>query len=251
MIVTFLGTGTSHGIPVIGCSCRVCSSSDPKNTRWRSAVHITGGEDSLLIDTPPELRLQVIRSEIRRVTAVLYTHSHADHLFGIDDLRVFSRHAPLPVYADRATLEEISNTFGYIFKPQRKGGGIPELLLRDVSQQELRLAGHRVIPVPVHHGCQLITGYRIGRFGYITDCSYLPDESRKLLEGLDVLVIGALRYRPHITHYSVDQALEVIRQLSPRMAYFTHMCHDIDHNELEQALPDTVRPAYDGLSIQI
>ena len=251
MIVTFLGTGTSHGIPVIGCSCRVCTSRNPKNTRWRSAVHIREGKDSLLIDTPQELRLQVIRAGITNLTGVLYTHGHADHLFGIDDLRVFSRTKPLPVYADKQTLEEIRSTFAYIFKPQRQGGGIPDLLLKRVEHHRVFAGTHRVIPVPVYHGRRMITGYRIGGFAYITDCSQLPEMSRKLLADLDVLVIGALRYRRHVTHYSVEEALEIIDQLSPRIAYFTHMCHDIEHQELEDMLPDTVRPAYDGLSIQI
>ncbi len=251
MKVTFLGTGTSHGIPVIACGCRICLSDNPKNTRWRSSVLLESGTDAVVIDTPQEFRLQALRAGIKHLSAVCYTHGHADHIFGIDDLRVFTRGKKLLVFGDRITLKGISEKFDYIFREHCEGGGIPSLQLHDIEQSHAMLGEYRVLPVPVNHGREIITGYRAGPFAYITDCSDLPPASIEMLADLDVLVIGALRYKPHPTHYSVSQALDMIEKLSPRLAYLTHMCHDIDHEELERTLPASVRPAYDGLSIEL
>ncbi len=251
MRVTFLGTGTSHGIPVIACSCRVCSSKNPKNQRWRSSVLIESGSDSAVIDTPQEFRLQALRSGITSLTSVCYTHAHADHIFGIDDLRVFSKEKKLQVYGDEETISVIAETFGYIFSGRNSGGGIPSLELHNIAEKAPYIGEHRVMHIPVQHGCRTITGYRVGPFGYITDCSGLPEQSIEMLKGLDVLVIGALRYRTHPTHWNVQQALEMAETLSPRLAYFTHMCHDIDHDQLESMLPDGISPAYDGLTLEL
>ncbi len=252
MKVTFLGTGTSHGIPVIGCSCRVCRSDDPKDSRWRASVYIANDQESLVIDTPPEFRLQMLRARITSLHAVCFTHGHADHVFGIDDLRTFTREQTLPLYADRDTLLSMQKRFDYLFSEHSFcGSRIADLHLQDIDASQPVLGGMPVIPVPVLHGRQRITGYRIGPFAYLTDCSGLPDESWGLLEDLEVLVIGALRYRPHPTHYSIPQVLEVIKELNPRIAYLTHMCHDVSHAELERKLPHSVRPAFDGLTIEL
>lgn len=251
--LTFLGTGTSHGVPVIGCDCPVCSSTDPRNDRTRSSVLVEWEGRNLLVDTATELRLQARRASLRRVDAILYTHSHADHICGLDDVRRFNdiQRTSIPCYGTRETVDNLARQFWYAFADTQLGGGKPRLELIAVDpRQPPTVLGLPVVPVPVWHGRLEVLGYRFGDLGYVTDVSAIPDESLALLEGLDVLVLDALRWRPHPTHFSVDQALEVVRLLKPRRTFFTHICHDLDHAQTEASLPDDVRLAYDGLVLE-
>lgn len=253
----FLGTGTSHGIPVVGCSCSVCQSTDPRNQRTRPSVALLTDGGNVLIDTTPELRIQLLRERIGRIHAVLYTHGHADHVHGFDDLRVFPRYlgGPLPIYCDDHVARRLKHSFSYAFEQKASSlpdGSIPKVhLVRIEPGRFFEVCGLRVLPIPLMHGRHPILGFRFGGIAYCTDVSYIPPESLEMLRGLDVLVLDALRYDPHPTHFSVEQALEVVQELSPRMTYFTHMCHHIDHAELEDRLPPHVRLAYDGLRLDV
>jgi len=249
---TFLGTGTSHGIPVIGCHCRVCTSGDPRNQRTRCSLLVRAGQANLLIDAATELRLQAVREGLERVDAVLFTHPHADHIGGLDDLRRFNeiQGGPLPCYANDFTLREIRQRYGYIFRETQLGGGKPQLDLHEVDGP-IPLSDLTVQPVPVWHGKLPILGYRLGDLAYVTDCSEMPERSLALLRGVRVLIIGALRHRPHPTHFNIEQALEVVQHLRPERSYLTHICHDLDHEATNAALPAGVELAYDGLTIEV
>lgn len=252
MRITVLGSGTSHGVPMIGCACAVCRSGDPRDKRTRPSILIDLDGFRLLVDTSTDLREQALREGLDRVDAVFYTHAHADHIFGFDDLRRFNHltRQPVPAYGDAATLAAIRRTFAYAYDPGApKGGGVPHVDLHEIDGP-LTLGGHAITPVPVMHGTTPVNGLRVGKFGYITDCNHVPDASMALLEGLDVLVIDALRRKPHPTHFTVDGALAVVAALAPRQAYFTHMAHDLPHAETCAALPAGVSLAYDGLVIE-
>lgn len=251
MRVTILGTGTSSGIPVIGCNCPVCSSSNPKNKRRRCSVIINQNEQFILIDTSPDFRQQALDYGLHKLNAILYTHDHADHLHGLDDIRPLCWKEPIPVFASKSTLQLISKRFSYIFKPVQKGGGTPHISLNEVKNEEFNAAGVLFQPLHIKHGILDIFGYRCGNFAYITDCSYLPDETINKLQGLQYLVINALRYRKHSTHFNVEEALKIIDRLKPEKAYLTHMAHNLEHENLEKELPENVKPAYDGLSFEI
>lgn len=252
MEVTFLGTGTSHGVPVIGCSCSVCTSRDPHDQRYRSSILIQRDGKNLLVDTGPEFRLQALRAGIEYLDAVLYTHDHADHLNGIDDLRVFSHDAPLPIYGNQRLIDCINNRFGYVLGRCEFAGGLPHLEANVLeSSSPIEIAGIEVQPVPIRHGDLTIFGYRIGKFAYLTDCSGIPDDSWELLQGLDTVVIGALRRKPHPTHFSIDQAIEAAKRIGARTTYLTHLCHEYLHDELEKSLPDSIHAAYDMLKLDI
>jgi len=250
--ILFLGTGTSCGVPQIGCSCPVCTSSDPRNKRLRVSILIkTGSGCSILVDTTPDLRQQALRYNIARVDAVLFTHAHADHIFGMDDLRKFNRsrdHA-LPCYGDAHTMESIENIFGYSINHQW-GGALP-LIETHVIDGPVELGDVEIVPVPLKHGERSSTGYRLGRFAYLTDCDGISEESILLVGGLDLLVIDALRYRPHPTHFTISQALEAIARIAPRRALLTHLCHDIDHATVSESLPAGVDLAYDGFRVSV
>ncbi|HZK65932.1 MAG TPA: MBL fold metallo-hydrolase [Chloroflexota bacterium] len=251
--ITILGTGTSHGIPVIGCECPVCNSTDPRNHRYRCSALLRYQGRSVLIDTATELRLQAIRAGMRDLDALLFTHSHADHVGGLDDVRVFSerRGAPIPVFGDQACLEDIRRRFAYIFtETLQRGGGKPRLELTPI-RGPFDLLGLPVQPVPVFHGLLPVLGYRFGPLAYVTDCNRIPRESMGMLRGLDVLVLDALRHRPHSTHFTVAEALGVIEDLRPARAYLTHMTHDLDHEATNAELPPGVELAYDGLSLEV
>jgi phosphoribosyl 1,2-cyclic phosphate phosphodiesterase len=249
--VTFLGSGTSHGVPMIGCACAVCRSTDPRDRRTRTSILVDLDGFHLLVDTSTDLRAQALREGLDRVDAVFYTHAHADHVFGFDELRRFNHlsRKPLNAYGDAATLDAIRRTFAYAYDPDApRGGGVPHVDLHEVSGP-FTLGGHTVTPVPVMHGTTPVNGLRIGTFAYVTDCNDIPPASMALLDGVDVLVIDALRHKPHPTHFTVAGALEVVAAIAPRQAYFTHMAHDLPHAETCAALPAGVTLAYDGLVI--
>ena len=249
MKVTFLGTGTSHGVPMIGCTCAVCTSSDPRDARWRPSIYIETDQGAkLLVDTGPDLRMQALRFGVTRVDAILYTHGHADHVVGLDEVRRFNaiQRNAIPCYGDETTLGEIRRMFSYVFDPATpKGGGIPDVTLSPVDGP-FQAAGAPVLPVPIYHGERPILGFRIGHFAYLTDCSRIPDSSWPLLEGLDVVVLDALRVRPHPTHFSLDEAVAVARRLQARQTFFTHMTHDLGHEATCAKLPASMALAYDG-----
>lgn len=248
--LTFLGTGTSHGIPMIGCDCAVCTSSNPRNQRFRSSVLVETDSFRIVIDTPPEFRLQALRAGIRSLDAVLITHSHADHIFGFDDLRLLSRTAPggLPCYASSSTASDLRRVFRYVFEGASPGATVPNVRIVDIDGPII-VRGKRIIPIPIMHGTEEILGFRIGKLAYITDCSRIPQSSYSLLEGLDVLVLNALRFRPHVNHFTIDQALREVERIRPRVAYLTHIAHDLDHDTVSASLPGNVHLAHDCLQV--
>jgi phosphoribosyl 1,2-cyclic phosphate phosphodiesterase len=249
--ITFLGTGTSNGIPVIGCDCRVCRSTDPRDRRGRTSALVRFGERAILIDAATELRSQALANNIRRVDAVLITHAHADHIGGLDDVRRFNelQQRRIPIYADPDTANVLRDRFAYTFTEVFPFyGGKPDLDLYDVVGP-FALFGHEVIPIPVMHGRLPILGYRFGDLAYVTDAKEIPDSSRALLRDLDVLVLNGLRARPHATHLGFFEAVEIIEELRPRRAYLTHLSHETSHLEAESMLPEGVKVAWDGLTV--
>lgn len=253
MRITFLGTGTSNGIPVIGCACHVCCSTDPRDKRTRSSAIVESGGRTLLIDTTPELRLQAVAHGVSRVDAVLYTHAHADHVAGFDDLRSFNdiNQEPLDVHADALTSALIRDRFSYAFEnPFPFFGGKPDLNLR-VFDGPFTAAGVDVVPFQVGHGRWTVTGFRFGPLVYLTDAKIVPQAAIDAMRGADVLVINGLRDRPHPVHLSIPESLEIIAELRPRRAFLTHLSHDVGHAELSARLPDNVQVAYDGLIVDV
>lgn len=252
MTITFLGTGTSHGIPVIGCTCKVCRSSDERDKRYRSSILIRSHDRTLLIDTTPEFRLQALRSGLDHLDGVLYTHDHADHFNGIDDLRVFCKNRSLDVYCGADVVSAIESRFSYVLGGDDIAGGIPHLSLKElIPYKEIEIAGFSVIPIPILHGKREIFAFRIGSFLYATDCSEVPPKSLSYFENLEVLVVGALRYWPHPTHYSIFEAKALVELIQPKTAYLTHLSHNVSHAELEEQLPEEMHVAYDMLSLTI
>ncbi len=255
MRITFLGTGTSQGIPVIGCACAVCLSPAPHDKRFRASIVVEHDDGThVLVDTTPDLRSQALSFGLTRVDAVVYTHAHADHIFGLDELRRFialNGGGAMPVYGDAGTMTELRRIFGYAFdSPAELGGGVPRLVA-EVVDGPFVLRGTAWTPVPILHGRRRIHGYRIGGFAYLTDCSGVPDETWPLLDGLDVLVVGALRETPHPTHFSIGEAVEAARRVGARQTFFTHMCHDLGHSATNARLPEGMALAYDGLSVSL
>jgi phosphoribosyl 1,2-cyclic phosphate phosphodiesterase len=253
--ITFLGTGTSQGIPMIGCACAVCESTAPEDKRFRASIVVTHDDGTqVLVDTTPDLRSQALACRLRRVDAVVYTHSHADHIFGLDELRRFialKGGGTLTVHGDAHTLGELGRIFAYAFSaPPELGGGVPRLVPA-VVDGPFEVEGTRWTPVPIMHGRRQIFGYRIGGFAYLTDCSHVPDESWALLEELDLLVVGALRERTHPTHFSLPEAVAAARRIGAARTLFTHMCHDLGHAETNARLPEGMALAYDGLSVTL
>jgi phosphoribosyl 1,2-cyclic phosphate phosphodiesterase len=244
-------------VPVVACPCRVCASADPRDKRHRSSVVVEGdGGELVLIDAGPEFRLQAIRSGMSRLDAILITHAHADHVHGLDDVRPLTHGRHVPVYASSDDVAELRERFAYAFRRGQEGGGKPRLELRQIDETGADIGGLHAQPVPILHGDRAVFGYRIGRFAYLTDCSEVPRQSLGLLRGLDLLVVDALRNRPHPTHFSLDEAFALARELNPARLLVTHICHDLSHVEI-QALCDTAglpfpaSPAYDGLELVI
>jgi phosphoribosyl 1,2-cyclic phosphate phosphodiesterase len=250
--ITFLGTGTSHGVPMIGCQCATCRSQDPRDHRTRPSVFIqTDDGGAILIDAGPDLRAQALVHDISRVDAIVFTHGHADHILGLDDVRLYNHimKRPMACFADAQTVEEIRRMFAYVFDPDApKGGGLPQLELFRV-EGPFCVGRQEVVPVPVLHGHRPIFGLRFGRFAYLTDCSGIPETSWPLLEDLDVVVLDALRERPHPTHFSIGEAIDAGRRIGATRTYFTHMCHDLPHAATCAKLPPGFELAYDGLQL--
>ena len=261
--VTVLGSGTSSGVPAIGCDCAVCRSTDPKDRRTRPSIllqftrpdhepalsHAVG---SILIDTSTDLRTQALVNNVRRIDTILFTHGHADHVLGLDETRRFNQMQKTAIgcYGSDETVDGLRRMFQYIFgTPRQIGGGVPQLRLFSIAGP-FTMGGVEIVPVPLWHGQLAVLGYRIGPFAYLTDCNRVPDDSWPLLTadgGIRVLIIDALRERRHPTHFAVDEALEVVDRLRPERAYFTHICHDLPHEATCARLPAGVELAYDGL----
>ena len=253
MKVTVLGTATSTGVPVVGCECNVCRSSDPRNKRTRTSVLVSESGKNLLIDTPPDFHQQALSNRITRIDAVLYTHDHADHVFGLDELRIFNfiQESPIPIYGNRKTIARIKKIFDYIWDEQAPVGGGKPMLKAHAVKGGFQPAGIEVLPVEIWHGKQTILGYRIGDFAYLTDCSGIPEASREALRGLKLLILGALRFRPHPTHFSFSAAVAEIRRLKPARALLTHLSHSFDPAEEEFFASQQVELAYDGMVVEI
>lgn len=253
--LTFLGSGTSMGVPTLGCTCGVCTSPDPKNRRTRPSLRIAYNDHVVLIDTGPDFHAQALREGIQRVDAVLYTHGHADHILGFDDLRPLSFAHPggMPVYADDETAKIIERVFEYTFRKVDRYPTSARVALHRLEEEPgvgVALFGGCFQRIPVQHGKQVITGFRFGRAAYLTDMSDIPAESVPLLQGLDVLILDALRHEPHPSHSHLEKSIGFVEQLKPKRAYFTHISHGLEHAATEAALPDGVHLAYDGLQLE-
>jgi phosphoribosyl 1,2-cyclic phosphate phosphodiesterase len=253
--LTFLGTGTSMGVPTLGCDCAVCTSTDPHNRRTRPSIRLAYNDHIVLIDTGPDFHAQALREGIRRVDAVLYTHGHADHVMGFDDLRPLSFHAvgDLPVYADEPTANNIERIFEYTFRKEDRYPTSARVKIHRIDPMPgagIDLFGACFQRIPVTHGRQEITGYRFGAAAYLTDMSDIPEVSLPLLQNLDVLIVDALRHDPHPSHSHLEKSIAIVEQLKPRRAFFTHMSHDLDHDTTNAKLPTHIRLAYDGQQIK-
>lgn len=251
--ITVLGSGTSSGVPTIGCSCEVCRSSDPRDNRLRPSILIRYAGRSVLIDTTPDFRYQALRARIDRIDAILYTHSHADHILGLDDVRPFNyrQRASIPIYGMTETLDAIQRVFRYAFDEGPKDSAVPRLAMHPLKGESFDLFGLQFTPIPLIHGSSTVMGFRFQNAAYLTDHSDIPEESLAKLRGLDVLFLDALRHRPHPTHSTVEKSISTVMELQPRRAYFTHICHDLGHQQTEDALPEGVHLAYDGLELDL
>lgn len=262
MRVVILGSGTSAGVPTLGCRCAVCRSDDPRNKRMRASAYIEAGGLRLLIDCGPDFRTQALANGVEDVDFVLLTHAHADHVAGLDDLRSFNlvhKH-PITLYGGDDTLADIRERFGYCFRPPTQaGGGLPDLRLETVPPDRGQAWADgdsgdtilRALPIPVFHGKLPIFGWRLGNFAYLTDVSEVPDDSLARLKGVDTLVTSTLRHRPHPTHMSLDESVALARRVGARRTWFVHMCHDLDHAETNAALPPDIQLAHDGLTFTV
>jgi phosphoribosyl 1,2-cyclic phosphate phosphodiesterase len=250
--LTVLGSGTSMGVPTIGCACAVCRSLDPRDRRTRPSVLLSYDRRHVLIDTTPDFREQALRERITQLDAVLYTHTHADHILGIDDLRPLTYHRAsgrLPLYAAPRACDFLRNMFRYIFEPTYKFGGLPQVDLHPIDGL-VELFGARFEPLTIIHGEVPILGYRFGSAAYLTDHSEVPAETLEKLRGLDILFLDALRYTPHPTHSTIEQSLRIVHEVRPKRAFFTHICHDLGHAATDAALPSGVRLAFDGMKLE-
>jgi phosphoribosyl 1,2-cyclic phosphate phosphodiesterase len=251
--ITVLGSGTSVGVPTVGCHCAVCTSEDPRDKRLRPSILLAFEQHNVVIDTTPDFRTQILRARVDHLDAVVYTHPHADHIMGLDDVRPFNfrqrRH--IPVYAAGETLEVIRRAFSYIFDGASRTSYVPQLELHELDGSPFEVLGVQFTPVPIRHGTDTIFGFRFGSAAYLTDHSDIPESSMELLQGLDVLFLDALRHKPHPTHSTVQQSIETASALQARRTYFTHICHDLPHVKTELTLPPNVFLAYDGLEIEV
>lgn len=253
MKVTFLGTGTSQGVPVIGCACQVCNSLDFRDKRLRTSIHIQIGELSLVIDTGPDFRSQILRAGITKLDAVIYTHEHKDHTAGLDDIRPFNfmQQKDMPIFGKFQVLEQIKREFAYIFAGKRYPG-VPQVETIEIDENPFIIEGITITPIPVLHYKLPVLGFRIGDFTYITDASHIPEESFKLIEGTETLVLNALQKESHISHFTLGEAIEIAKKIGAKQTYFTHISHKLGvHNVVDQELPEGIALAYDGLQLTL
>lgn len=254
MQITFLGTGSSHGIPVIGCDCHVCHSPNPKNHRNRTGVWITGSDgQSGIIDISSEFRVSALKYGLKQVDWLLLTHTHSDHISGLDDLRIFSQRngKATELYSDTRSLEDVKYRFSYAFNTTKNyGGGVPQFNLNEVAA-EFTLGSTKITPLPILHGPEPILGYRLNNFAFITDVTVIPESTLALMEGLDALALDCLRPEPHSTHLCLDQAIEYAKRIGAKQTYFIHMTHELEHEATEKDLPPGMHMAYDGLKLDL
>jgi phosphoribosyl 1,2-cyclic phosphate phosphodiesterase len=250
--VTMLGSGTSSGVPMIGCRCAVCTSPDPRNRRMRPGLRLDLEGGTVVVDTSPDFREQALTFGLERVDAVLYTHPHADHVFGLDDLRGFNfrQRTSIPCYGSAATMARLRQIFAYVFEDGQEGGGKPQLEFVDV-REPFELLGETVVPVPVEHGEMEVFGYRIGDFAVVTDVGRIPEASFARLAGVRVLVLSALRYRPHPTHFTIEEACAAAARIGAERTLLTHIAHDVDHTDVRFALSPSVEIGHDGLVVEL
>ncbi|MBN8860908.1 MAG: MBL fold metallo-hydrolase [Sphingobacteriales bacterium] len=254
MSITFLGTGTSSGVPMIGCSCPVCTSPDKKDKRLRSSILVQSKTTSVVVDSGPDFRCQMLRTNTKKLDAIVFTHPHKDHVAGLDDVRGFNyfMQKPMEVYGNEMTLEVIIREFPYAFT-EKKYPGAPDINLNTLSEEEaFRIGDLTILPVPVWHLHMPVLGFRFGKFTYITDANRIDDKSLELIRGSEVLVLNALRKEKHISHFSLDEAIELIRKLGVPTAYFTHISHQLGkHEDVSKELPEGIYLAYDGLKLSL
>lgn len=260
MKAVILGSGTSQGIPIVGCKCTACTSNDPRDNRLRVSVFIESDQKingkplRILIDTSPDFRQQMLKYNITDIDAILYTHYHVDHIMGLDDIRQINQlqRKEVDIYANGETSERIRQTFSYIFDENTyKGGGIPRVRINEISEDKFSISGLEVTPLIYHHGPTMVYGFRLGDLAYMTDCNYIPEGEFEKLKGLKVLVLDALRYKPHPTHFSIEEAVEAAKKIGAKRTYFTHMTHDIVHEETNAKLTAGIELAYDGLEFEV
>jgi phosphoribosyl 1,2-cyclic phosphate phosphodiesterase len=253
LIVTFLGTGTSQGVPVIACSCEVCTSLDYRDKRLRTSIHVSIDNQSFIIDTGPDFRQQMLRERIPRVDAVLFTHAHRDHTAGLDDVRAYNflQEMDMPVYGTQPVLDQLKIEYAYAFS-DFKYPGIPRLLLNEIKNKAFTVNGVHITPLPVMHMKLPVLGFRLNNFSYITDANFIPEETYDLLKDTEVLVLNALQQEKHISHFNLDEAIKVVDHIKPKKAYFTHISHKLGkHAPIERKLPAHISLAYDGLQLTL
>ncbi len=251
--IRVLGSGTSSGVPTIGCSCEVCRSTDPRDTRLRPSILVRHFDSNIIIDTTPDFRAQVLRAGTQHLDAIVYTHAHADHIFGLDDVRPFNyrQKGRIPIYVSRPAFATIERVFQYVFDNQERSTNVPKLDVHLIDENPFDVLGLEFQPIPLIHGKDTIFGYRFGDVAYLTDHNEIPASSLDRLRGLEVLFLDALRHRPHPTHSTVERSIETARLLQPKRTYFTHMCHDVSHAATEATLPPGIFLAWDGLEIDV
>lgn len=254
--IVLMGTGTSHGVPMLGCRCPVCKSDHPRNKRTRSGVFVNAAQGNFVIDTSPDLRTQLLREHVDVVHAALFTHSHADHIFGLDDLRLFGHrlNQDIPLYCEESVEQQLRQSFNYAFQPPPENGHlttVPRFRFERIGLEPFEILGLSVQPIRLLHGRWNVLGFRLGDVAFCTDVSKIPQESWPLLQGCRILILDALRYKPHPTHFSLKQAMDVVEKIRPQHAYFTHISHDLEYETANSQLPENVELAYDGLKLQI
>ncbi|KPQ17876.1 MAG: phosphoribosyl 1,2-cyclic phosphate phosphodiesterase PhnP [Algoriphagus marincola HL-49] len=253
MNIRFLGTGTSQGVPVIGCDCEVCRSVDFRDKRFRCSVHMETEGKSLVIDTGPDFRMQMLRADIHQLDAVIYTHEHKDHTAGLDDIRPFNfrQKKDMPVYGRSQVLNQIRQEYSYVFS-EKKYPGVPQVLPIEIDEETFEVEGITINPIPVMHYKLPVLGFRVGDFTYITDANYISEESKKKIKGSKILVLNALQKTPHLSHFTLEEAIEMAQMLGAEQTYFTHISHKLGlHREVESELPEGIHLAYDGLMLSL